>query len=114
MENFVEVQDVNEVNAEATETGTIVNEAPVEAEVKGTEQETKKPGKFKRFVKGTWNITKKVMPIGLAYSLGYATKAAIDKFAGKPAVGSSDVPAIPVKTETIDLGEGVSAEVTNF
>ena len=110
--NFVEV-DVNQVEAEATETGTIVNEAPVEAEVKGTEQETKKPGKFKRFVKGTWNITKKVMPIGLAYSLGYATKAAIGKFAGKPAVGS-DVPAIPVKTETIDLGEGVSAEVTNF
>lgn len=111
MENFVEVQDVNEVNAE---TGTIVNEAPVETEVKGTEQETKKPGKFKSFVKGTWNITKKVMPIGLAYSLGYATKAAIGKFAGKPAVVGSDVPAIPVKTETIDLGEGVSAEVTNF
>lgn len=114
MENFVEVQDVNEVNAEATETGTIVNEAPVETEVKGTEQETKKPGKFKRFVKGAWSITKKVMPIGLAYSLGYATKAAIGKFADKPAVVGSDVPAIPVKTETIDLGEGVSAEVTNF
>lgn len=112
MENFVEIE-VQDVTAEATETGTILSEEPVEADAKTQEQETKKPGKFKRFVKGTWNITKKVMPIGLAYSLGYATKAAIGKFAGKPAVGS-DVPAIPVKTETIDLGEGVSAEVTNF
>lgn len=109
--NFVEVQDVN-VEAETTETGTIVNETPVETE-NAQGQETKKPGKFKRFVKGAWSVTKKVMPIGLAYSLGYATKAAIGKFAGKPEIGS-DVPAIPVKTETIDLGEGVSAEVTNF
>lgn len=113
MENFVEVevQDVN--TAETTETGTIVNETPVETE-NAQGQETKKPGKFKRFVKGAWSVTKKVMPIGLAYSLGYATKAAIGKFAGKPEVVGSDVPAIPVKTETIDIGEGVSAEVTNF
>ena len=111
MENYVEV---NEMETEELENeAEISNEKSVETEGKSQEQEVKKPGKVKSFFKGAWKVTKKVLPLGAAYSLGYATKAVIGKVTGKPATGS-DIPAIPVKTETIDLGEGIKAEVTNF
>lgn len=111
MENYNEVEVMG--NEELENGAEIGNEKPVETDVKSQEAETKKPGKVKGFFKGAWKVTKKVLPLGAAYSLGYATKAVIGKVTGKPATGS-DIPAIPVKTETIDLGEGVKAEVTNF
>lgn len=111
MENYNEVEVME--NEELENEAEIGNEKPVETDVKSQEQEVKKPGKVKGFFKGAWAVTKKVLPLGAAYSLGYATKAVIGKVTGKPATGS-DIPAIPVKTETVDLGEGVKAEVTNF
>lgn len=115
MENYneVEVMETEEKELETNE-AEIGNEKSVETEGKSQEAETKKPGKVKGFFKGAWKVTKKVLPLGAAYSLGYATKAVIGKVTSKPAATGSDIPAIPVKTETIDLGEGVKAEVTNF
>lgn len=113
MENYNEVEVMENEEKELENEAEIGNEKPVETEVKSQEQEVKKPGKVKGFFKGAWKVTKKVLPLGAAYSLGYATKAVIGKVTGKQETGS-DVPAIPVKTETIDLGEGVKAEVTNF
>lgn len=87
----------------------------------GTETETsKKEGKLKKFGKAVICGIKWAAPkIGL-FAAGYATKMAIGKFMKQPAVidgAAKDIPSIPeipATTETINLGEGVTAEVTNI
>lgn len=87
----------------------------------GTETETsKKEGKLKKFGKAVICGIKWAAPkIGL-FAAGYATKMAIGKFMKQPAVidGAAkeipSIPEIPATTETINLGEGVTAEVTNI
>ena len=112
--NYNEVE-VQVLDAETPE-GEIVNEEPVNtAEVQETEKPVKKPGKVKSFFKGAWKVTKKVLPLGAAYSLGYATKAVLGKVTGGQVTTGGSAHALPeVKTETIDLGDGIKAEVTNF
>lgn len=87
----------------------------------GTETEaSKKEGKLKKFGKALLCGIKWAAPkIGL-FAAGYATKIAIGKFMKQPAVidgTATEVPSIPeiqATTETINLGEGVTAEVTNI
>ena len=120
---MAEIMNYNEVEVEAQvldekPEGEIISEEPVNntsTEVQETEKPVKKPGKVKRFFKGAWGVTKKVLPLGAAYSLGYATKAALVKFTGSQVTTGGSAPALPeVKTETIDLGQGIKADVTNF
>lgn len=87
----------------------------------GTETETpKKEGKLKKFGKAVICGIKWAAPkIGL-FAAGYATKMAIGKFMKQPAVidGAANeipsIPEIPATTEAINLGEGVTAEVSNL
>lgn len=111
-ENFVEVEEI-ENNETETE---INNDIPEETSKETQEKEpAKKPGKVKSFFKGAWKVTKKVLPLGAAYSLGYATKAVLGKVTGGQAAKVGDIPAIPeMKTETIDLGNGVTVETKTF
>lgn len=110
MENFKEME-TEEMDQEL-ENEAEVNDIPEETSKGNQETEpAKKPGKVKRFFKGAWKVTKKVLPLGAAYSLGYATKAVLGKVTGGQATTAGDVPAIPeMKTETIDLGNGVTVE----
>lgn len=113
-----ELQELNEIDADD------FNEEPEGNEGEGNdvpETETpKKEGKLKKFGKAVLRGVKWAAPkIGL-FAAGYATKIAVGKFAKQPAIidGSAkdipSIPEIPVTTETINLGEGVTAEVTNL
>ena len=111
-----ELQELNEVDE--------LEEEPEDHEDEGNdipETETpKKESKLKKFGKAVLCGIKWAAPkIGL-FAAGYATKMAIGKFAGKQPVidgAAKDIPSIPeipVSTETIDLGSGVTAEVENI
>lgn len=79
--------------------------------------EDKKPGKIKKFGRALLRGVKWALPKVGMFAAGYATKMAITKFTGKPAIvdgTATEVPQIPVASETIDLGDGVKAEVQNF
>lgn len=110
-----ELQELNEVDE--------LEEEPEDHEDEGNdipETETPKEGKLKKFGKAVLRGVKWAAPkIGL-FAAGYATKMAIGKFMKQPAVidGAAkevpSIPEIPVSTETIDLGSGVTAEVGNI
>ena len=112
-----ELQELNEVDVDELE------EEPEDHEDEGNDPETetpKKEGKLKKFGKALLCGIKWAAPkIGL-FAAGYATKIAIGKFMKQPAVidGTAtevpSIPEIPETTETINLGEGVTAEVTNI
>lgn len=79
------------------------------------EDQEEKPGKLKRFGKAIWKWTKRVGPIVGGYAAGIATPIVAKKWRGKPAETTGIQPIVPeVTTTTIDLGNGDSAEVTNF
>lgn len=75
---------VEELQEQEDELDEEVDDIPDEPAEDKDEQEVK-PGKFKRFMKGAWKWTKRILPIGAAYGAGYATKAALGKAVGKPA-----------------------------
>ena len=108
--------EVNEIPEEELDVvDTEVNEETTEtpAEDKPVDQEVK-PGKFKRFMKGAWKWTKRLLPIGAAYGAGFATKAALGKVVGTPATPTTDgTPLITEKPQTIsvDISSPVSDPV---
>lgn len=102
--------EVNEIPEEVTEdvideeeVGTEDTAGEDPAEDKPVDQEVK-PGKFKRFVKGAWKWTKRLLPIGAAYGAGFATKAALNKVVGTPATPTTDgTPLITENPTTISV-----------
>lgn len=107
-----ELQELNEIDADE------LDETPEDNADEGNDTETetkKKEGKLKKFGKAVVCGIKWAAPkIGL-FAAGYATKMAIGKFMKQPAVidGTAtevpSIPEIPVSTETVDLGSGVTA-----
>ena len=100
--------EVNEIPEE--ELDNVVDAEVNEEETPGTPAEDKhvdqevKPGKFKRFMKGAWKWTKRLLPIGAAYGAGFATKAALWKVVGTPATPTTDgTPLITEKPQTISV-----------
>lgn len=119
---FKEVELTEEELKELNEVNDDFEEEPEDHEDEGNpETETpKKEGKLKKFGKAVLRGVKWAAPkIGL-FAAGYATKIAVGKFTGKPAAidGTAkdipSIPEIPVSTETIDLGSGVTAEVESI
>lgn len=122
--NFKEVELTEEELKELDEVNEDFDEEPEDHKEEGNdipETETpKKEGKLKKFGKAVLRGVKWAAPkIGL-FAAGYATKMAIGKFMKQPAVidGTAtevpSIPEIPVSTETIDLGSGVTAEVNKL
>ena len=105
--------DVDELDEEPEDNADERNENP--------ETETpKKEGKLKKIGKAVLRGVKWAAPkVGL-FAAGYATKMAVGKFMKQPTVIDGTVkdipsiPEIPAATETINLGEGVTAEVNNL
>lgn len=111
-----ELQELNEVNDFEEEPEDHEDEGNPETETPKKEKE----GKLKKFGKAVLRGVKWAAPkIGL-FAAGYATKIAVGKFMKQPAVidGTAtevpSIPEIPTTTEAINLGEGVTAEVTNI
>ena len=109
LDELNEVDDFNEEQEDHTDEGN------------GTETETsKKEGKLKKFGKALLCGVKWALPKVGMFAAGYATKMAVGKFMKQPTVidgAAKDIPSIPeipATTETINLGEGVTAEVTNI
>ena len=115
--NEQELQELNEIDADDFE------EEPEDHEDEGNdipETETpKKGGKLKKFGKAVLRGVKWALPKVGMFAAGYAAKIAVGKFMKQPTVidgAAKDIPSIPeipAPTETIDLGSGVTAEVTN-
>lgn len=111
-----ELQELNEVDE--------LEEEPEDHENEGNEnpetETPKKESKLKKFGKALLCGIKWAAPkIGL-FAAGYATKMAVGKFMKQPTVidgTATDIPSIPeipATTETINLGEGVTAEASNI
>lgn len=116
--NFKEVELTEEELNELEEISNDFDEEPEDNADEGNEnpetETPKKEGKLKKFGKGILRGIKWAAPkIGL-FAAGYATKMAIGKFMKQPTVIDGTAKEIPVTTETINLGEGVTAEVTNL
>ena len=108
-------EELNELNAPDSE--DIPEDNGEEDNNSADVTEVKKPGKIRKFGKAVLRGVKWVLPKVGMFAAGYATKLAITKFTGKPAIvdgTATEVPQIPVTSETIDLGDGVKAEVQNF
>lgn len=100
-----EVNEIPEEEVDNVVDAEVNEEAPeTPAEDKPVDQEVKKPGKIKRFAKGAWKWTKRLLPIGAAYGAGFATKAALGKAIGKPATPIADnTPLITEHPTTISV-----------
>lgn len=97
--NEIPEEELDVVDAEVKEEetpGTPAEDPEDEVEVK--------PGKFKRFMKGAWKWTKRLLPIGAAYGAGFATEAALGKVVGTPATPTTDgTPLITEKPQTLSV-----------
>lgn len=113
-----ELQELNEVDVDELE------EEPEDHEDEGNEnpetETPKKESKLKKFGKAVLRGVKWALPKVGMFAAGYATKMAVGKFMKQPTVidgAAKDIPSIPeipATTETINLGEGVTAEVSNL
>ena len=118
----IKEQELNEEvlnQEELEETGEEIVDADIDDDIPEDEdedQEDEQPGKFKRFRRAIWKWSKRIAPIVGGYAAGIATPIVAKKWRTGKVDSMTDIqPIVPdITTTTVDLGNGDSAEVTNF